>query len=247
MVTKPGSLAIILLVCGQYAAKPFYQDRLQPPELVSKLIALGALVAITTINAVSVAVSDRVNKWFTLFKTAALLLIGALGLYTLARDLDVAGSAANVNFHNAFRGSAAESPSFARFGVATMAALWSYDGWNNLNIVTAELVRPSVNLPRAVLAGTVLVLLAYVFANMGYFAVMHLNQIVDEATGESVQGFATDFGAIALGHVGLVVLPLCIAVSTFGAVLSCPAAVLPTGRWWCCVYDPCHWNTVPHA
>ena len=38
-----------------------------------------------------------------------------------------------------------------------------------------------------------------------------------------VQGFATDFGAIAMGRAGLVVLPACIAVSTFGAVETCAA------------------------
>lgn len=155
-------------------ARVLGQDRVQPPALASKLIALGALVVITAINGISVTASDRVNKWFTLFKTVALFLIGyvcpvcrvgrireplrrepiacqisphgyvlkqsmacpavlhcrrvvahrLLGLYTLARDVHISGTAANVNFHNAFHGSRSDGSSFASFGVATLAALW---------------------------------------------------------------------------------------------------------------------------
>jgi hypothetical protein len=46
---------------------------------------------------------------------------------------------------------------------------------------------------------------------------MHVDQIVDFDGGASVEGFATEFGRTALGEAGAVVLPVCIAVSTFGA------------------------------
>jgi hypothetical protein len=55
------------------------------------------------------------------------------------------------------------------------------------------------------------------FALVGYYALMHVDQIVDFDGGASVEGFATEFGRTALGEAGAVVLPVCIAVSTFGA------------------------------
>jgi L-type amino acid transporter 9 len=54
-------------------------------------------------------------------------------------------------YPESFRGS---EWSLSSFGVATLAGLWSFDGWNNLNLVTEELKDPSHNLPRAVLLGT---------------------------------------------------------------------------------------------
>lgn len=94
---------------------------------------------------------------------------------------------------------------------------WGFDGWNNLNLVTEELLDPSRNLPRAVLFGTTFVLAAYLFALLGYYALMPLDQIVDFNKGKSKEGFATEFGRTSMGDVGAIILPLCIAISTFGA------------------------------
>jgi L-type amino acid transporter 9 len=46
---------------------------------------------------------------------------------------------------------------------------------------------------------------------------MPLDQIVDFANAKSVEGFATEFGQASMGDVGAIILPVCIAVSTFGA------------------------------
>ena len=73
------------------------------------------------------------------------------------------------------------------------------------------------NLPRALSIAVPIVTAAYIMANVGYFAVMNLNELVDQDKGAPVEGFATNFGRATMGDVGVILLPLCIAASTFGA------------------------------
>lgn len=92
-----------------------------------------------------------------------------------------------------------------------------------MNLVTDELQNPSRNLPLAIMIAVPLVTACYVLANVGYFAVLRMDQIADWANEDAVDGFATVFGQVALGTTGLVILPLCI-VSVY---------VRERGRLWC--------------
>ena len=53
-----------------------------------------------------------------------------------------------------------------------MAALWAYDGWNNVSMVSSEIRDPQKNLPRALIGGTLCVIAIYMLANAAYFHVM---------------------------------------------------------------------------
>jgi APA family basic amino acid/polyamine antiporter len=53
----------------------------------------------------------------------------------------------------------------AGFMVALVAALWAYDGWNNLNAVAGEVRQPERNVPLALTFGVGLVALLYMSTN----------------------------------------------------------------------------------
>ncbi len=65
--------------------------------------------------------------------------------------------------------------SISSFGVAVICGLFAYDGWNNLNFVTEELINPDVNMPRALFISIPVVIACYVMANLSYFAVLPLD------------------------------------------------------------------------
>eukprot|EP00039_Didymoeca_costata_P013541 m.208083 g.208083 ORF g.208083 m.208083 type:complete len:523 (+) comp15806_c0_seq28:3090-4658(+) len=213
LVTKPGSLAIICLVCAEYILKPFYLKS-EPPWLLSKGLSVMVILTISTINSLSARLSIRMQNVLTAFKTVALVGIGFWGFIVLIRDVSRPGTPCYDNFRGAYN---TTETTVSDFGIAVVAGLWSYDGWNNLNLVTAELVNPVRNLPRAVFMGVPLVTFCYVLANLGYFSVLRLTQIADWEKDEAIPGFVTTFGKVAFGDFGTVVFPLCIALSTFGA------------------------------
>ncbi len=103
------------------------------------------------------------------------------------------------------------------FGLSVISGLWSYDGWNNLNYITAEMKNPTRDLPRSLFLGMGLVIAIYIFVNIAYFAVLPVSSIVDFEDGVPNESFAADFAQATLGKAGLVIIPLCISLSAFGA------------------------------
>lgn len=53
----------------------------------------------------------------------------------------------------------------AGFTIAMIAALWAYDGWNDLNMVAGEVQRPERTIPFALIAGVGLVTVLYMLTN----------------------------------------------------------------------------------
>ncbi len=66
---------------------------------------------------------------------------------------------------------------FSGFIAALVAALWAYDGWNNVSMVSSEVKEPQKNLPRALIGGTLLVIAIYLAANWAYFHVMKPSEV----------------------------------------------------------------------
>src|SRR5579863_460269 len=65
----------------------------------------------------------------------------------------------------------------AGFFAALVAALWAYDGWNNLTMVASEIRDPQKNLPRALIWGTLAVICIYLLANWAYFHVLSAAEV----------------------------------------------------------------------
>ncbi len=65
----------------------------------------------------------------------------------------------------------------AAFGTAVLAALWAFDGWNNLAMVGGEIRDPQKNLPRALIFGMALVAALYLLANSAYFHALDFHAV----------------------------------------------------------------------
>src|ERR1017187_6860932 len=66
---------------------------------------------------------------------------------------------------------------FAGFIAALVAALWAYDGWNNVSMVSSEVRNPQRNLPLALIGGTLAVIAIYLLANTAYFHVLTAREV----------------------------------------------------------------------
>jgi APA family basic amino acid/polyamine antiporter len=97
-------------------------------------------------------------------------------------------------------------------GVAMIAALWCYDGWNNLTYLAGEIKEPQKNIPRALVVGTLLTILIYMLTNLAYLYVLPISEIAKSNL------VAADGMTKVLGPAGGAFIALVVMVSTFGIV-----------------------------
>jgi len=112
-------------------------------------------------------------------------------------------------------GAGAPGPADARWsgvGLALVAALWAYNGFQDMLPVAGEVRDPGRALPRALLAGTAVVVAVYLSANAAYLYVLPY------ATLRTSSLVATDAMVRIVGPIGAAAVASAVMVSTFGTV-----------------------------
>lgn len=181
-------------------------------ELTSlQLIAVLMIVTFTVINCASVALSGQIATFLTFLKIALVLFVG-VGAFLLADGnfanygmLNQGGACEGVE--DAVKYGTAAFSFTAGFGAAMLAALWGYDGWDNLSFVAGEVKNPNRNIPLAIIGGTILIIFLYVFVNFAYFYVLDPTTVASVSKDSSVaREVAVRFlgaGAVMLMTIGL--------------------------------------------
>ena len=155
-----------------------------------QLTAILVILAITLLNCAAVKVSGWVATALTGVKLALVLGVG-LGAFLLATGDWGHYALANV-------GGACEKVEpgamlgVAGFGAAMLGALWGYDGWNNLTFVAGEIKNPQRNIPVALIGGTILIMLLYVFINAAYFYALPPTAVASVSANSSVAAEVTN-------------------------------------------------------
>lgn len=177
-------------------------------DVVLRLTGLqvGAAVLIlflSVLNVFGVRRSGAVQTIFTASKLVVLGLLIALGL--------MLGDGSFEHFRQAVAWEG--RPGFlAAFGLATVSALWAYDGWNNLNMVAGEVENPQRNVPRALILGTLLVIGVYALTNLAYFYVLPPADAVSTST------VAADAARRFLGGAGGAFVAVGVMISSFATL-----------------------------
>jgi APA family basic amino acid/polyamine antiporter len=191
-----------------------------PYELTSlQVIAVMMIVIITTVNCASVSVSGQLATYFTVIKIGLILLVG-FGAFLLADGnfahfgmLNNGGTCQSVA-ESATYGMAGYSFA-AGFGAAMLGALWGYDGWNNLTLIAGEVKNPQRNIPIALIGGTALIILLYVFINIAYFYVLDPTQVASVSKDSSV---AREVSIRFLGAGAIVLMTAGLMASSIGTL-----------------------------
>jgi APA family basic amino acid/polyamine antiporter len=134
------------------------------------LVAVAAVWAVTLVNCADISTGGRVASVLTAMKLVLVAGVG-IGAFVLAD-----GSWSNYALSGAggtCEGvDAAARGGMAGIGAAMMAALWGYNGWNEVTFVAGEIKDPGRALPLAIIGGILTVVALYVTVNAGYFYVL---------------------------------------------------------------------------
>jgi amino acid transporter len=116
-------------------------------------LAVFWIVGMTVVNYLGVRLGGAVAVFLTAIKITSVAIV--IGVAFFAPHAPT-GAAPDPIWPSALNGGV-----FSAFLAALAAALWAYDGWEDLNLVGSEVENPSRNFPRALVGGVAVVALIY--------------------------------------------------------------------------------------
>lgn len=168
-------------------------------------LAVFWLLAMTGINFLGVRLGGEVQVFLTSIKILSVVLI-----------IGVAFLLPNTGVHQAdpVWPTSASSGLITAFLAALAAALWAYDGWEDLNLVGSEVRDPQRNFPRALVGGVSFVALMYLLFSAACLKVLPFDAVANS------QHVASDVVERLIGHGVAFWITLAMAISALGSMNS---------------------------
>lgn len=231
IIAKTASIAAIATGFVLYLAYffPRLQDTVWSASLLrGKLnfhltgLQIGATLMVLFLSGLNVLGVRRSGAIQTLFTACKLLVLAFLIVLGIAY-----GHGSWSSFHPILPAGGHAGLATA-FGIATVSALWAYDGWNNLSMVAGEVKNPQRNIPLALIGGSLLVLVVYILANLAYFHVLTPAEVIGTKT------VASNTAKKFLGSGGGAFIAVGVMISTFatlnGSILAGSRIPFATAR-----------------
>lgn len=172
-----------------------------------QLVAIGLILFLCWVNYLGVEAGGAVQVLVTSLKMLLIGCVIAVGLFAGKGDWSHLNMAIPVG-----------AVGVSAFLNAMVSALWAYDGWNNVSMVSSEIKNPQRNLPRALIIGTLAVIATYLLMNVAYFHVLAPAQ-VGSATRLAAEMMSALYGTGAAKLVTIAVL-ISILAALNGSILS---------------------------
>ena len=215
LVIMSGGIAAIAVAFGEYLGSflPFFSTRhvLLSLPLGSwtwtvsggQVAAALAILALTAVNHAGLREGAVLQGFLTVLKVGAIVAFGVLGLTVMPAPASPAFLAPSPLTGGAL---------LTAFGIAMIAALWTYDGWYGLTCSAGEVRNPGRNLPLGLIAGTLVVMALYLLINLAYLRALPIPALAEASrVGEAA-------ASALFGPLGARLVSAAVLVSTFGCL-----------------------------
>ena len=177
---------------------------------LTQVVAIVAIVFFAVINCLTVVVGGRVQTALTILK------VGGIGIVVLG----IAFLSPTGDWGHLATPSTGNSSGAGAFGLAMLAALWAYDGWNSMPMAAGEVKDPGRNVPRALIGGMVAVMAIYCTANLAYFYALPWTDVLTSSSTAHRDALpvATRAAQTAFGEGGGRLMSIAFVLSALGAL-----------------------------
>lgn len=198
LMIHTGSIAALAVAFGIYAGQVL------PLSMVEqKVLSVALILGLSVVSCLGIRGGKLVQNLIAIAKISG--LAGVILLLTIRGSRSI---------HFFEESATAHDPAFsiAGFGIALVAVLWAYEGWHILSFIAGEMKKPKVDLPRGLFCGSLIVMLIYLVANLGYYHVL----LPAEIRGSNAVA-ALAVGKI-LGPIGANSISILIVISILGSM-----------------------------
>lgn len=172
----------------------------------AQIVAVIAITIFSLLNCVGVIFGGKVQTILTIAKVSGIAVI-VFGVFLFTKSVDWENLANNLRTK--------DLTFIQAFGAAMLAALWAYDGWNNMPMAAGEIEKPERNVPRALIIGMAVVIAVYLLTNLAYFHALPVSEI---ATANESNPVATKAVTTFFGETGAAFVTIAIMISILGAL-----------------------------
>ena len=209
--------SIVSLLAGQYFFQLIGVELSGLVDLRNVLFAVCVLAGIVTINYLSPMIAAKLQVSATVIKLIPIAFIAIAGLFASF----IVG--ADVGIINAF-GNIALKPDGSNYGVnfgeAVKTTAFAYEGWVCATAINAELKDSKKNLPRALVFGTIAILVFYIIYYISLSAFLGNSGTIEQGANAPIAIFEN-----IMGNIGGTIFTIFIMISCLGTVngvaLSC--------------------------
>lgn len=200
LVIASGTIAALAHAFTRYLA-----EIIPLSPIAINIVAVVMIAVVTAVNVWGTRKSSDLQNWTTLAKAGIVVILSAvlLSLGHHYSDLAPALGTSQRGFSLA-----------SNFGLAMIAVLWAYEGWQFGTYSAGEVVKPQRAFPKAFLLGSVFLMALYVIANIAYLAAL------GPAAATVSDAIAADAVGLVLGPWAGKVVAVAILISTFSATNS---------------------------
>jgi len=214
-IVQSGATGAVAISCGDYAVRLLGLGH----EWAAR-IAVALLAVLVGFHALGIKPGSVLINILTVVKMLAIaaLVVGGFAL------VDRPGLTPGPVLPPGLGGLGLLSAFFA----GLVPAMFAYGGWQNSCFVVEEVREPERNLPRAIIAGVVLVIVIYLGANLAYLHVLGATKL------SASQVPAADFAEAIAGPAGAAVVSALTVLSAFGflnlALMTAPRVYFAMAR-----------------
>jgi APA family basic amino acid/polyamine antiporter len=169
------------------------------------LVSVLMIAVVTAVNVWGTRKSSDLQNWTTLVKTLLIVVLSGFLLSLGHHGGELASAMGTTQGGSALLSS---------FGLAMIAVLWAYEGWQFGTYSAGEVVDPQKSFPRAFLLGSLILVGLYLIANVAYL--IALGPVASTAS----DAIAATAAAAVLGPWAGKIIALAILISTFSATNS---------------------------
>lgn len=202
----PGSIAAYAVAASTFMGGVF-------PFSGSIFISVGLIAVFAALNCLAVAFGGFVQSLLTGVKIALILALTFATFYFSPDSESTFGAL----------GLSGVQLTVGAFGLATLSALWAFDGWEAIARVAGEIKNAQKNLPLALSLGVLAVFGLYAMLNVAYFWALPLEEIstANSQAYPNALPVATKAAVGFLGASGVKILSAVFVISTLGAMNGC--------------------------
>jgi basic amino acid/polyamine antiporter, APA family len=173
--------------------------------LAAKIVAIAVIAIITVVNVWGTRQSSDLQNYTTLVKLLLILVISVI-LLILGRGYSAIPAALWTE--------PVSASLLSKFGLAMIAVLWAYEGWQFVTYCAGETLNPKKDFPRALGSSVLFLAGVYLLANLAYLAALGPARAAESDT------IAATSMAAVLGPSAAKLVALTILISVFSAINS---------------------------